>query len=213
MWSLGTVTSAVLTGRSIFVKSQASYQARSFDKAIIEAAALCDLQELDRSVEWERVSAQGRDFVKKLLVLDEKERMTTVQALEHEWFTSKECENSSDALYQQAIKNWKPRYRAPLDLFADLELYANAQKTYIKVREGSSSVLLDILTKSSRVPFHPKRKESGSRLSHTISLHINNCTSWCLKDGNTRRYQVSRRLIQNLQTSRNCEYQKTHKAQ
>lgn len=133
MWSLGTVTSAVLTGRSIFVKDQASHETRTSGEAIIEAAATCDLQELDNSVEWKGVSDRGKDFVKKLLVLDEKERMTAVQALEHEWFTSKECETSSNALYQQAIKNWIPRYRAPLDLFADLELYAKAKKSYAKV--------------------------------------------------------------------------------
>lgn len=135
MWSLGTVTSAVLTGRSIFAKSQASYQTPSFEKAIIEAAAMCDLQELDGNVEWERISDQGKDFVKKLLVLDEEERMTAVQALEHDWLTSEELENSSDALYQQAIKNWKPRCRAPIDLLSDLELYAKTQESYVKVRK------------------------------------------------------------------------------
>ena len=96
---------------------------------------MCNLQELDNSVDWARVSDQGKDLVKKLLVLDERERMTAVQALQHGWFTSKERENDSDALYQHAIKTWKPRYRAPIDLFADLDLYANAQKPFMKVRK------------------------------------------------------------------------------
>ncbi|KAA6412182.1 MAG: CAMK kinase [Lasallia pustulata] len=132
MWSLGIVTSAVLTGRSIFVKTQASCQRRSSETAIIEAAAICNLQELDNSADWARISDQGKDFLKKLLVLDERERMTAVLALQHGWCMSKGCENNSGALYQHAIKTWKPRYRAPIDLLADLDLYANAQKPYIK---------------------------------------------------------------------------------
>lgn len=148
MWSLGTVTSAVLTGSSLFSNHRASYRTGSSEKAIIEAAAMCDLHELDHGVQWEPVSDQAKDFVKKLLVLDEKERMSAVQALEHDWLSSKASENSPGALYQQAIKNWKPRCRPPIDLFSDLELYADTQKSYAKVGINGSIVFLNVLTES-----------------------------------------------------------------
>lgn len=148
MWSLGTVTSAVLTGSSIFSNHQASYRTGSSEKAIIEATAMCNLHEVDHSVQWECVSDQAKDFVKKLLVLDEKERMTAVQALEHGWLSSKAFENSPRSLYQQAIKNWKPRCGPPIDLFSDLELYADTQKSYKKVGNNGSVVSVNVLTES-----------------------------------------------------------------
>ena len=138
MWSLGTVTSAILAGRSLFVKSQAADQRRDSGEAIKEASAMCDLYELDNGVEWEDVSFQAKDFVKKLLVLHEEERMTAVQALKHEWFTNKYYQDDFDALYRHAIKDWMSRHLPPPDIFADLEIYANAQKPYTKVRRRHS---------------------------------------------------------------------------
>ena len=138
MWSLGTVTSAILAGRSLFVKSQAADQRRDSGEAIKEASAMCDLYELDNGFEWEHVGFQAKDFIKKLLVLHEEERMTAVQALKHEWFTNQYYQDDFDALYRHAIKDWKSRHLPPPDIFADLEVYAYAQKPYTKVRRRHS---------------------------------------------------------------------------
>lgn len=43
---------------------------------------------------WKKVSAQGQDFVKKLLVVNPLERMTAKVALEHEWLTAREHHTS-----------------------------------------------------------------------------------------------------------------------
>ena len=39
--------------------------------------------------EWESISADAKDFIRKLLTRDPKERMTTRQALSHGWLTTK----------------------------------------------------------------------------------------------------------------------------
>jgi serine/threonine protein kinase len=39
--------------------------------------------------EWSSVSEEAKDFVKKLLVQNPKERMTAQQGLEHPWFANK----------------------------------------------------------------------------------------------------------------------------
>ena len=40
-------------------------------------------------VEWKQVSSEGKDFVKKLLVIDMDHRMTIEEAINHAWINRK----------------------------------------------------------------------------------------------------------------------------
>ena len=109
MWSVGCVTAALLTGASPFDISDLSSVKGNSNDAILRAAAECKLHKLSTTPEWERVGRRPKAFVKGLLALDENKRMTAQQALDHEWFTNKYHKIAFDAVYDYAVKNWKPR--------------------------------------------------------------------------------------------------------
>jgi protein-serine/threonine kinase len=54
-------------------------------------------------------SEEATDFIYRLLILDEIERMDAKQALQHDWFTNQRYQPMLDKLYQQAIQDWVPR--------------------------------------------------------------------------------------------------------
>jgi serine/threonine protein kinase len=110
MWSIGVIATALLTGDVIFTnRINPNYKA---DPAtvILDMAAECDLSVLDNLYSaWAVVGDRPKDFVRKLLVLDEEQRSTIHQALAHEWFTNKHLADQFDAVYQRAITGWEPR--------------------------------------------------------------------------------------------------------
>lgn len=128
MWSLGALTTALYLGRSFFVADP-----EISDSAVLVNAAKCDLGELDHSSFWQNVNYRSRDFIKKLLMLDEKFRLDVGQALEHDWFTNYERRLVLEEKYCQIIKGWMPR-RALLDFKEDLDASLHACRPMTDVR-------------------------------------------------------------------------------
>ncbi|KAK4977363.1 hypothetical protein LTR28_007211 [Elasticomyces elasticus] len=109
MWSIGCITAALVTGDVIFTdKTDPAYDTNP-SAVILNLAARCDLAIVDAGGSWEGIGHRAKDFVKRLLVLDEAKRMDVKQALEHPWFTNKHHAAEFEALYHRAIRNWKPR--------------------------------------------------------------------------------------------------------
>ena len=109
MWSTGCVTSALLTGCSLFGSSNVSDSGAKAEEVFLRAAAECDLQRLDNGEEWKPIGQPPKDFVKRLLTLDEVVRMTASEALDHHWFSHPHYKENFDALYKKAVGVWKPR--------------------------------------------------------------------------------------------------------
>lgn len=74
-----------------------------------DLAESADLSELDQDDEWKQVSCRPKDFVSKLLIKDDNQRMTADQALSHGWFTHNVYRNEFDELYKRTIRGWRPR--------------------------------------------------------------------------------------------------------
>lgn len=110
MWSIGCVTAAMLIGRPAFALSQASTSRQDSAARVIAAAAECDLRVLDRPEVWGDIDVQAKEFIRRLLVLDERARLTARQALEHNWFTQERHKQSIAIRYDQAIAGWTPGY-------------------------------------------------------------------------------------------------------
>jgi len=75
LWSIGVITYVLLCG---FPPFYGKTQAILFDKIL---NADFDFPE----PEWTQISAEAKDFINHLLVLDVKQRYTTKQCLEHPW--------------------------------------------------------------------------------------------------------------------------------
>lgn len=106
MWSLGCVIAALLAGASLFNKSHAYSSRANTERAIELAASECDLSELE-SAQWQHAGELAKSLVRGLLVLDECQRLTAAQALNHEWFTNDQDKAGFDAAYRKAIENWR----------------------------------------------------------------------------------------------------------
>ncbi|CAK9018666.1 unnamed protein product [Durusdinium trenchii] len=85
LWSLGVIVFMLLSGRPPFITSMGHERMR---KDISRA-----------KVQWDRlenVSAEARDFVHKLLVLDPLQRLDAAAALNHPWLASKDVTQDWD---------------------------------------------------------------------------------------------------------------------
>lgn len=102
LWSLGCVTVVLLTGGYPFFEAGSSeYSGR--------LASTCNLEALEMSQAWQDVGSRPKAFVRRLLILDERQRMTAKESLTHEWFTNDVHRTDFEELYERAIKHWRPR--------------------------------------------------------------------------------------------------------
>jgi pheromone a factor receptor len=111
MWSIGVITAALLTGEVIFTdRGHPNYNDKPFE-VVITLAAKCDISIMDdkNDPSWKKVGDRPKNFIKRLLVLREEDRMTATQALAHPWFSNTCHAAEFDALYKRTIKDWKPR--------------------------------------------------------------------------------------------------------
>ena len=124
MWSLGCLITALLSGKSIFVNTQDSNYRRDSIAAVTAAAARCDLSLLDHDLAWEDVEPHAKDFIKRLLQLNEVVRMSADQALDHAWFIEGGRKAFLEEQYSKATKGWG-RTNCPMDFIEDLDSWMN----------------------------------------------------------------------------------------
>ncbi|ETI23516.1 hypothetical protein G647_05318 [Cladophialophora carrionii CBS 160.54] len=102
MWAVGCVTVVLLTGGLAFCDP-------STNKYSERLAGDCNLNFLRDSKEWQSVRQRPKEFVERLLVLEEEARLTADGALQHPWFYNEVHKNDFEDLYQRTIKHWCPR--------------------------------------------------------------------------------------------------------
>ncbi|KAF1957522.1 Pkinase-domain-containing protein [Byssothecium circinans] len=108
MWSIGAITTALLSGDVLFTDRAASEYHTNPRKVIMGLASKCDISVIDDAENhiWREVGAKAKDFIKNLLVLNENERMTVMEALDHIWFTNENHTAEFEALYERTTKHW-----------------------------------------------------------------------------------------------------------
>jgi hypothetical protein len=96
MWSLGVVTLCLLTGEAIITFGELDKMTQ-VDIAATLASASHDYPK------WKGLNVYGKDFIKKLLVMDPGKRMTAQDAINHDWFRKPASVASElDKLYDRA---------------------------------------------------------------------------------------------------------------
>ncbi|KAF2474197.1 kinase-like protein, partial [Lindgomyces ingoldianus] len=113
MWSVGSITVALLSGDVLFTNRAHPAYERNPGKVILSLASKCDLRILDDQYDqiWSKVGSRPKDFIKSLLILQEEDRMSATEALAHPWFSNQYHAAEFDALYERAIRDWQPRRR------------------------------------------------------------------------------------------------------
>ncbi|KLJ08966.1 hypothetical protein EMPG_15612 [Blastomyces silverae] len=129
MWSLGYLTVVLLTGGSPFIDPETGQYSHAM-------ARNCDLSALEQEKDWQRVGLRAKDFVRKLLILDEDARMTADQAVSHEWFTNPAYKAEFEELYKRVEKQWRPKERQVMsDQNIDDRTSANGVTSWRKTSE------------------------------------------------------------------------------
>ncbi|KAK8171441.1 kinase-like domain-containing protein [Phyllosticta citrichinensis] len=111
MWSIGCIASAIISGDVFYVDRTHPEFEQCPHRVILDMARHVNLAVLDEHPNWEQVGSRAKDFIKKVLVLDENARMTVKDAIAHPWFTNKTHAEDHETLYQHSIKDWKPRQK------------------------------------------------------------------------------------------------------
>jgi serine/threonine protein kinase len=98
MWSIGVITYILLCGFPPF-----------YAETVPEVFEQIMKAEYDFPEEyWNEISAEGKDFIRHLLVVDTKERLTASQALQHPWLQAKTEKKKKTKLarFQEKMRNY-----------------------------------------------------------------------------------------------------------
>lgn len=139
MWSLGALTTTLFLGRPYFTNTQDTNIRQDSATKILEAAARCDLSALDDSPLWEDVPRPAKDFIKRLLVLQEVERATVGQAIADPWFKTGDNGNLFEERYQYIIRGWTATMPAQ-DFLENLNVFMTVRKKITDVRLSTHQV-------------------------------------------------------------------------
>lgn len=99
MWSIGVVLYLILTGKQPFEGVDQNDVYRKIKKGVYDKKILKD----DFNSNNNKFSAELNNFVEKLLVVKESQRMKSEQAFEHPWLTKFFSANSSTAVINESI--------------------------------------------------------------------------------------------------------------
>ncbi|GFS00827.1 titin [Elysia marginata] len=102
MWSVGVLSYVLLSGYSPFAGDDNHQTFQFVNQADYD---------FDDEV-WERVSADAKDFIQRLLIKDKKQRMTIDEALEHPWLNPRSRSSAATELSDGATQ--KPQLGKPL---------------------------------------------------------------------------------------------------
>jgi hypothetical protein len=124
----------------------------------------CDLKQLEHVVEWQFVGKRPRDFVRRLLVLDEERRMSAKDAKQHWWFSNDFHRLDFEEVYHRASKHWRPRtLKTPIIEMVDADELMNLpmlQENDLLSRRSSR--------KRSLLPIDPPYKPYPRRMSLSL---------------------------------------------
>ena len=112
MWSIGSITTTLLAGEPLFSELHDSeHRDHENGKHIRSRIERCDLSILDSPYHpvWSTTSDRPKDFIRRLLVIEEEKRMTAAEALAHVWFSDPYFAADFEDLYRRSIKDWRPR--------------------------------------------------------------------------------------------------------
>ncbi|RWQ96151.1 putative serine/threonine protein kinase [Paecilomyces variotii] len=174
LWSLGCITAVLLTGGSPFMDPDTRLYSE-------ELARECNLERLEADETWICVGERPKDFIYRLLVLDEGSRMDVKQALKHCWFTNPAHKKEFELLYDRTVKDWKPRpSRKPVLLEYQLltggseicsEGDCDIQAKQLAATNHPQHVYRPFLSTCSKAPSTESRIPSSSVIEQMLDYH------------------------------------------
>lgn len=137
LWSVGVIMYAMLSGQLPFA---AGTPAETLERARTGTYSLS-------SETWRKVSPQGMDLMRKLLVVDPKGRLSAKEALEHEWFSQEPLRQPVSLNLLDALRNYKTKSRFQAEThkiiakFVNLVHSRDVKSTFLSLNKGNCGYL------------------------------------------------------------------------
>ena len=112
IWSIGCISATLLTNDMIFPAETDEYAANPATPSAQESSQRWNLSIMDTGHAWRSIGRKAKSFVRGCLVLEEDQRLTAKEALDHAWFTNRYYAADIEAAYQRAIQDWTPRRKS-----------------------------------------------------------------------------------------------------
>lgn len=129
IWSVGCLAGTLLTNTFLFPRERDGHsrEATNHDHEPIDLAMAFNLKFLDTSHDWKGMSRNSKSFVRACVIIDDSQRMTVAQALQHPWVAHPSFAAEMHAEYARAIADWAPRAN-PVDFIEYLKPQLPATK-------------------------------------------------------------------------------------
>jgi len=112
IWSIGCLAGSLLTNTFLFPHGSSSHSERSDKGKTTDASLAFSLEFLDTSEDWQRMSRKSKSFIRGCAMVDDSQRLTVSQALQHPWVAHPGFAEAMHAEYARATADWVPRANA-----------------------------------------------------------------------------------------------------
>ena len=115
VWSVGCLAGTLLTNAFLFPRDRTGHSHNSAHDDTADLTVAFNLKFLDTSEDWQGASRKCKSFIRGCAMVDNSQRLTVAQALQHPWVAHPSFVAEMHAEYARAIADWTPR-ASPKDL-------------------------------------------------------------------------------------------------
>ena len=109
VWSVGCLAGTLLTNAFLFPRDRTANSHSSGPDDNADLTVAFNLQFLDTSEDWQGASRKSKSFIRGCAMVDDSQRLTVAQALQHPWVAHPSFAAAMHAEYARAIADWTPR--------------------------------------------------------------------------------------------------------
>lgn len=109
VWSVGCLAGTLLTNAFLFPRDQSARSHSSVPDDNADLTVAFNLKFLDTSEDWQGASRKSKSFIRGCAMVDDSQRLTVAQALQHPWVAHPSFAAAMHAEYGRAIADWTPR--------------------------------------------------------------------------------------------------------
>jgi serine/threonine protein kinase len=109
VWSIGCLAGTLLTNAFLFPRERSSRSEHTDNGESPDLSVAFSLEFLDTSKDWQRMSRKCKSFIRGCAMVDDSQRLTVSQALQHPWVAHPGFAEEMRAEYARAIADWTPR--------------------------------------------------------------------------------------------------------
>jgi len=109
VWSVGCLAGTLLTNAFLFPRDRSTRSHSSGPDDNSDLTVAFNLKFLDTSEDWQGASRKSKSFIRGCAMVDDSQRLTVAQALQHPWVAHPGFAAAMHAEYARAIADWTPR--------------------------------------------------------------------------------------------------------